>query len=67
MGEHQIEQGVNDRQMRAFTRALLNDLGLLVVEDGALVGVVTAQDFLVASAQLFEQHLTTPVEAKASA
>lgn len=40
---------------------------LLVVEDGALVGIVTAQDFLVASAQLFEQHLTTPVEAKASA
>ena len=40
---------------------------LPVVEDGALVGIVTAQDFLVASAQLFEQHLTMPVEAKASA
>ena len=40
---------------------------LPVVEDGALVGIVTAQDFLVASAQLFEQHLTTHVEAKASA
>jgi len=26
MGEHQIEQGVDDRQMRAFTKALLNDL-----------------------------------------
>jgi CBS domain-containing protein/gamma-glutamyl:cysteine ligase YbdK (ATP-grasp superfamily) len=36
---------------------------LPVVEDGALVGIVTAQDFLVASAQLFEQHLTMPVQA----
>jgi CBS domain-containing protein len=35
---------------------------LPVVEDGALVGIVTAQDFLVASAQLFEQHLTMPVQ-----
>jgi CBS domain-containing protein len=30
---------------------------LPVVEDGALVGIVTAQDFLDASARLFEQHL----------
>src|SRR5215210_2976931 len=29
MGEHNIEQGVDDRQMRAFTKALLNDLGAL--------------------------------------
>ncbi|MFL6334163.1 MAG: glutamate-cysteine ligase family protein [Pyrinomonadaceae bacterium] len=29
MGEHQIEPGVDDRQMRAFTKALLNDLGAL--------------------------------------
>jgi CBS domain-containing protein len=35
---------------------------LPVVEDGALVGIVTAQDFLVASARLFEQHLTMPVQ-----
>jgi CBS domain-containing protein len=40
---------------------------LPVVEDGALVGIVTAQDFLIASAQLFKQHLTIPVQAKASA
>ena len=29
MGEHKIEQSVDDRQMRAFTKALLNDLGAL--------------------------------------
>lgn len=40
---------------------------LPVVEDGALVGIVTAQDFLVASAQLFEQHLTMHVKTKESA
>jgi prepilin-type processing-associated H-X9-DG protein len=32
---------------------------LPVVEDGALVGIVTAQDFLVASVQLFKDRLTT--------
>ncbi|MDT7543124.1 MAG: hypothetical protein QOE33_3028 [Acidobacteriota bacterium] len=35
---------------------------LPVVEDGALVGIVTAQDFLDASAKLFEQHLTSHAE-----
>jgi len=30
---------------------------LPVVENGTLVGIVTAQDFLDASARLFEQHL----------
>jgi CBS domain-containing protein len=39
---------------------------LPVVEDGTLVGIVTAQDFLVASAQLFEQHLTMPVQGTVS-
>ena len=29
MGEHNIEKSVDDRQMRAFTKALLNDLGAL--------------------------------------
>src|SRR5688500_9611738 len=29
MGEHKIEQSVDDRQMRAYTKALLNDLGAL--------------------------------------
>ncbi|MDQ1610489.1 MAG: hypothetical protein QOG00_420 [Pyrinomonadaceae bacterium] len=29
MGEHHIEQSADDRQMRAFTKALLNDLGAL--------------------------------------
>jgi CBS-domain-containing membrane protein len=31
---------------------------LPVVEDGALVGIVTAQDFLIASTQLFKERLT---------
>jgi CBS domain-containing protein len=39
---------------------------LPVVEDGALVGIVTAQDFLNASAQLFKQHLTMPVQGNVS-
>ena len=37
---------------------------LPVVEDGALVGIVTAQDFLVASAQLFEECLAPRSVAK---
>jgi CBS domain-containing protein len=37
---------------------------LPVVEDGALVGIVTATDFLIASAQLFNERLTPKVEAQ---
>jgi len=43
---------------------------LPVVEDGTLVGIVTAQDFLDASARLFEQHLKAreePARAASSA
>jgi CBS domain-containing protein len=40
---------------------------LPVVEDGVLVGIVTAQDFLDASAKLFEQHLTAREESDAAA
>lgn len=40
---------------------------LPVVEQGTLVGIVTAQDFLAASAQLFEQQLQPPACAKSSA
>ena len=43
---------------------------LPVVENGTLVGIVTAQDFLDASARLFEQHLKAreePMSVAASA
>jgi CBS domain-containing protein len=40
---------------------------LLVVEDGVLVGIVTAQDFLDASAKLFDQHLTAREESDVAA
>jgi CBS domain-containing protein len=40
---------------------------LPVVEDGVLVGIVTAQDFLDASAKLFEQHLAAREESDAAA
>jgi CBS domain-containing protein len=41
---------------------------LLVVEDRQLLGIVTSYDFLEASAQLFQQHLTVvdkPLKARA--
>jgi signal-transduction protein with cAMP-binding, CBS, and nucleotidyltransferase domain len=37
---------------------------LPVVEDGALVGIVTAQDFLIASTQLFKERLTPKAAAQ---
>jgi CBS domain-containing protein len=40
---------------------------LPVVEDGALVGIVTATDFLDASAKLFEERLTPKVAARETA
>ncbi|HZG52607.1 MAG TPA: glutamate-cysteine ligase family protein [Pyrinomonadaceae bacterium] len=40
---------------------------LPVVEDGALVGIVTATDFLDASAKLFEERLTPTVAARETA
>jgi CBS domain-containing protein len=40
---------------------------LPVVEAGTLVGIVTAHDFLAASARLFEQQLKRPARAKANA
>jgi CBS domain-containing protein/gamma-glutamyl:cysteine ligase YbdK (ATP-grasp superfamily) len=38
MGEHQIEQNIDDRGMRAFMKALLNDLGALerMLEAGSI-------------------------------
>lgn len=40
---------------------------LPVLEKGALVGILTAHDFLTASAQLFEQHLGGPLSTQVAA